>query len=72
MADGRGQDADIRVFKRYCTLHTNTMGSYDKPIVWGYVDVAYVLHADSKSHYGVVIYVGNTLEHLSHPENRNL
>jgi hypothetical protein len=40
-----------------------------KPCVTGeivtYVDVAYTIHNDSKSHTGVIIYVGNTLVYVS-------
>jgi hypothetical protein len=34
-------------------------------VVLAYVDVAYALHSDSRSHSGVVIYVGETLAHVS-------
>jgi hypothetical protein len=33
--------------------------------VVAYIDAAYALHGDSKSHTGVVIYVGNTLVYVS-------
>ncbi len=33
--------------------------------ITAYVDVAYALHSDSKSHTGVVIYVGETLVYVS-------
>ncbi len=33
--------------------------------VRAYVDAAYALHGDSKSHKGVVIYVGETLAYVS-------
>jgi hypothetical protein len=33
--------------------------------VVAYVDAAYALHSDSKSHMGVVIYVGNTIMYVS-------
>jgi hypothetical protein len=37
----------------------------EEPTVRAYVDAAYALHADSKSHTGVVIYVGQTLVYVS-------
>jgi ABC-type molybdate transport system substrate-binding protein len=33
--------------------------------VVAYVDAAYALHNDSKSHTGVVIYVGNTMAYVA-------
>ncbi len=33
--------------------------------VTAYIDAAYAVHRDSKSHSGVVIYVGDTLAHVS-------
>jgi hypothetical protein len=33
--------------------------------VVAYIDAAYALHGDTKSHTGVVIYVGNTLVYVS-------
>jgi len=36
-----------------------------KPEVTAYVDAAYAIHNDSKSHSGVIIYVGQTLAYVS-------
>jgi hypothetical protein len=36
-----------------------------KPVVTAYVDAAYAIHNDSKSHSGVIIYVGQTLAYVS-------
>jgi hypothetical protein len=36
----------------------------EKKIV-AYVDAAYAVHSDSKSHSGVMIYVGDTLAYIS-------
>ncbi len=33
--------------------------------VVAYVDAAYALHCDSKSHTGVVIYVGETMAYIA-------
>jgi hypothetical protein len=35
-----------------------------KPVVMAYVDAAYAFHNDSKSHSGVIIYVGQTLAYV--------
>jgi hypothetical protein len=37
----------------------------EEPTVRAYMDAAYALHADSKSHTGVVIYAGQTLVYVS-------
>jgi hypothetical protein len=37
----------------------------DVSIVTAYVDAAYAIHDDSKSHSGVVVYVGSTLVYVS-------
>ncbi len=44
---------------------TLLLRSHGEPIIRAYVDESYVLHTDSKSHTGVVIYVGNTLAYVS-------
>jgi hypothetical protein len=35
-----------------------------KPVVTAYVDAAYAIHNDSKSHSGVILYVGQTLAYV--------
>jgi hypothetical protein len=36
-----------------------------KPVVTAYVDAVYAIHNDSKSHSGVIVYVGQTLAYVS-------
>jgi hypothetical protein len=43
------------------SMHTGT----EECRVVAYVDAAYALHCDSKSHSGVVVYVGNVLVYVS-------
>ncbi len=47
------------------TDRTLLLRSHKEPIIRAYVDAAYALHTDSKSHTGVVIYVGETLSYVS-------
>jgi len=35
------------------------------PTVTAYVDAAYAIHNDSRSHSGVIVYVGRTLAYVS-------
>ncbi len=44
-----------------CTL---LLRSHKEPVIRAYVDAAYALHTDFKSHTGVVIYVGETLSRI--------
>jgi hypothetical protein len=43
----------------------------EKSEVRAYIDAAYALHNDSKSHSGVVLYVGRTLAYMCRQRNRN-
>jgi hypothetical protein len=36
-----------------------------KPVVRAYIDAAYALHSDSKSHTGVIIFVGHAIAYVS-------
>jgi hypothetical protein len=36
-----------------------------KPVVRAYIDAAYALHSDSKSHTGVIIFVGHAIVYVS-------
>ncbi len=45
--------------------NTLLLCSHGELIIHAYIDAAYALHADSKSHMGVVIYAGETLAYVS-------
>ncbi len=52
------------------TLMLRAMG--DECRVVAYIDAAYALYSDSKSHSGVVVYVGNMLVYISSKKQKGM